>query len=53
MVADSVVYGRRQIGQDLDTRDSVRIGDVEPQAEKAMANIKMLLEEAEAPSRTS
>ena len=32
--------------QDLDTRESVGIGDVEAQAEKAMANIELLLEEA-------
>jgi enamine deaminase RidA (YjgF/YER057c/UK114 family) len=46
VVAGGVVYLRGQIGQDLDTRDSVGIGDVEAQAEKAMANIAMLLEEA-------
>ena len=46
VVAGGVVYLRGQIGQDLDTRESVGVGDVEAQAEKAMANIKMLLEEA-------
>ncbi|WP_434614247.1 RidA family protein [Arthrobacter sp. A5] len=46
VVANGVVYLRGQIGQDLDTRESLGIGDVEAQAEKAMANIKMLLEEA-------
>lgn len=46
VVANGVVYLRGQIGQDLDTRESVGIGDVEAQADKAMANIKMLLEEA-------
>ena len=46
VVAGDTVYLRGQIGQDLDTRDSVGIGDVEAQAEKAMANIAMLLEEA-------
>ena len=46
VVANGVVYLRGQIGQDLDTRESIGIGDVEAQAEKAMANIKMLLEEA-------
>lgn len=46
VVAGGVVYLRGQIGQDLDTRESVGLGDVETQAEKAMANIKMLLEEA-------
>jgi enamine deaminase RidA (YjgF/YER057c/UK114 family) len=46
VVAGGVVYLRGQIGQDLDTRESVGVGDVEAQAEKAMANIAMLLEEA-------
>ena len=46
VVAGGVVYLRGQIGQDLDTRESVGIGDVETQAEKAMANIDMLLQEA-------
>lgn len=47
VVANGVVYLRGQIGQDLDTRESVGIGDVEAQAEKAMANIAMLLDEAD------
>jgi enamine deaminase RidA (YjgF/YER057c/UK114 family) len=42
----TLVFVRGQIGQDLDTRESVAIGDAAGQAEKAMANIKMLLEEA-------
>lgn len=46
VVAGGVVYLRGQIGQDLETRESVGIGDVEAQAVKAMENIKMLLEEA-------
>ena len=46
VVAGGVVYLRGQIGQDLDTRESVGIGDVEAQTEKAMANIDMLLREA-------
>src|SRR5699024_2291132 len=46
VVANDVVYLRGQIGQALATRESVGIGDVEAQAEKAMANIAMLLEEA-------
>lgn len=46
VVAGGVVYLRGQIGQDLDTRESVGIGDVEAQAEKAMANIDMLLKES-------
>jgi enamine deaminase RidA (YjgF/YER057c/UK114 family) len=46
VVAGNTVYLRGQIGQDLDSRDSVGVGDVEAQAEKAMANIAMLLEES-------
>jgi enamine deaminase RidA (YjgF/YER057c/UK114 family) len=46
VVANGVVYLRGQIGQDLNTRESVGIGDVEAQTEKAMANIAMLLDEA-------
>ena len=42
----SMVFVRGQIGQDLDTNESVAIGDAAGQAEQAMANIKMLLEEA-------
>jgi enamine deaminase RidA (YjgF/YER057c/UK114 family) len=44
--AGDTIYLRGQIGQDLDTRESVGIGDVEAQAEQAMANIALLLEEA-------
>jgi enamine deaminase RidA (YjgF/YER057c/UK114 family) len=46
VVANRTVYLRGQIGQDLDTRESIGIGNAAAQAEKAMANIKMLLEEA-------
>ena len=46
VVAGSTVYLRGQIGQNLDTRESVGIGDVAAQAEQAMANIKMLLGES-------
>lgn len=46
VVANGVVYLRGQIGQHLATRESVGIGDVVAQTEQAMANIKMLLEEA-------
>jgi len=42
----TMVFVRGQIGQDLDTSESVAIGDVEGQAEKAMSNIRMLLDEA-------
>ena len=44
--AGDTIYLRGQIGQDMDTRESVGIGDVEAQAERAMANIAMLLDEA-------
>jgi enamine deaminase RidA (YjgF/YER057c/UK114 family) len=46
VVAGNTVYLRGQIGQDLDTRESVGIGDVTAQTEHAMANIAMLLEES-------
>lgn len=46
VVAGNTVYLRGQIGQDLDTRESVGIGDVEAQTERAMRNIALLLEEA-------
>lgn len=42
----SMIFVRGQIGQDLDTAENVAIGDASGQAEKAMANIKMLVEEA-------
>ncbi|MDR7303593.1 RidA family protein [Haloactinomyces albus] len=45
VVAGDTVYLRGQIGQDLDTRDSVGIGDVTAQTEQAMGNIAMLLSE--------
>jgi enamine deaminase RidA (YjgF/YER057c/UK114 family) len=44
--AGNTVYLRGQIGQDLDTRESVGTGDAEAQAERAMDNITMLLDEA-------
>lgn len=46
VVAGDTVYVRGQIGQDLDTRESVGIGDVVAQTAQAMGNIKMLLTEA-------
>ena len=42
----AMVFLRGQIGQDLDTSESVGIGDAGAQAEQAMKNIAMLLEEA-------
>ena len=44
--AGNTVYLRGQIGQDLDTRESVGVGDAAVQAERAMDNIAMLLDEA-------
>ena len=46
VVAGDTVYIRGQVGQDLDTAQSVGVGDVEAQAERAMANVATLLEEA-------
>ena len=46
VVAGDTVYLRGQIGQDLDTGENVGVGDVEAQAERAMANIAMLMTEA-------
>ena len=46
VVANDTVYLRGQIGQNIDTSESVAIGDVEAQAEQAMANIATLLGEA-------
>ena len=42
----TMVFVRGQIGQDLATSKSVGIGDAAAQADQAMKNIKMLLEEA-------
>ncbi len=42
----ATVFVRGQIAQDLDTRESVAIGDIAGQVRKAMENIKMLLEES-------
>jgi enamine deaminase RidA (YjgF/YER057c/UK114 family) len=44
--AGNIVFLRGQVGQDLETRESVGVGDAAAQTDKAMANIKMLLEEA-------
>lgn len=46
VVAGNTVYLRGQVGQDLETRESVGIGDAAAQTEKAMQNIAMLLDEA-------
>lgn len=44
--AGNIVFLRGQVGQDLETRESIGIGDPVAQTERAMANIKHLLEEA-------
>ncbi len=46
VVAGNTVYLRGQVAQDLDTRESVAVGDPAGQAEKAMDNIELLLGEA-------
>jgi len=42
----TMVFLRGQVSQDLDTRESLHLGDAAKQTAKTMANIKMLLEEA-------
>jgi enamine deaminase RidA (YjgF/YER057c/UK114 family) len=46
VVAGNIVFVRGQVGQDLDSSESVGRGDVTAQTEQAMSNIKVLLEEA-------
>ncbi len=46
VVANGTVYVRGQVGQDLDTAESVGIGDVVAQTARAMDNIALLLDEA-------
>ncbi len=46
VVAGGTVFLRGQVGQDLDTAESVGIGDAAAQAEQAMRNIERLLDEA-------
>ena len=45
VVAGNTVYLRGQVGQDIDTGESVAVGDPAGQAERAMANVAKLLEE--------
>jgi enamine deaminase RidA (YjgF/YER057c/UK114 family) len=42
----SMVFVRGQVGQDLDSSESVAIGDPAAQAERAMSNVALLLKEA-------
>ena len=46
VVAGNTVYLRGQVAQDLDTRESVAIGDPAGQARRVMDNIELLLGEA-------
>jgi enamine deaminase RidA (YjgF/YER057c/UK114 family) len=46
VVAGTTVYLRGQVGQDLETAESIGIGDPADQAEQAMRNVATLLEEA-------
>jgi enamine deaminase RidA (YjgF/YER057c/UK114 family) len=46
VVAGNIVFLRGQVGTDLDTAESVGIGDPAAQAEQAMRNIEQLLGEA-------
>lgn len=46
VVAGNIVFLRGQVGQNLETSESVGIDDVAAQAEQAMANIDLLLREA-------
>jgi enamine deaminase RidA (YjgF/YER057c/UK114 family) len=41
----TMVFLRGQVSQDLDSRESMHVGDAAKQTEKTMQNIKMLLEE--------
>jgi enamine deaminase RidA (YjgF/YER057c/UK114 family) len=42
----TLVFVRGQVGQDLDSAESVGIGDAAAQADRAMRNVEQLLEEA-------
>ena len=42
----TMVFLRGQVSQDLDTRDSLHIGDAAKQTEKTMQNIALLLDES-------
>ena len=45
VIAGRTIYLRGQVAQDLETRESVGLGDAAAQAEKVMQNIDMLLKE--------
>jgi enamine deaminase RidA (YjgF/YER057c/UK114 family) len=42
----TLVFLRGQVSQDLDTRESLHVGDPRAQTRKTMENIRMLLQEA-------
>ena len=42
----TTVFLRGQVSQDLETRESLHVGDAGKQAEKAMQNIRLLMEES-------
>jgi enamine deaminase RidA (YjgF/YER057c/UK114 family) len=42
----AMVFLRGQVSQDLETRESLHVGDATAQTAKVMANIKLLMEEA-------
>jgi enamine deaminase RidA (YjgF/YER057c/UK114 family) len=46
VVAGNIVFLRGQVGQDLETRECIGLGDPAAQTERAMANIEILLGEA-------
>lgn len=46
VASGAMVFVRGQVGQNLDTAQSVGIGDAAAQTHQAMQNIEMLLEEA-------
>ncbi len=46
VVAGNTVYLRGQVAQDLETNESLAIGDAAAQTHKAMDNIELLLSEA-------
>ena len=46
VVAGNIVFVRGQVGQDLETSESVGIGDAAAQADQALTNIELLLGEA-------
>ncbi len=45
VIAGNTIYLRGQVAQDLDSRESVAVGDPGAQAERVMDNIELLLEE--------